>query len=157
VSGPSADPVREVRRIVLVVLVAVAAAAVAALLLGLRDPEGGRPAGAASDRPEVPATFREAGFVDGSVRLVAASGAASDAVRLGHVFSAAGAVWLVARCDRGTVTVRTGAVTSSRPCIGRPVGVTALAVGDAGGAGQLDVVATVSGAQRSAWGVALYR
>jgi hypothetical protein len=144
-----------VRRIFLVALAAAAAAGVVALLLSLRgasdDPEP-----AAVDGPAFPSGFREPGFVDGEVRLVADAAAGAGVRRLDHAFRPPGGeVWLVAQCDAGTVTVRTGAVTSSRPCTGDPVGVAAL--GGVAADDPLDVVVSVSATQQQPWGVALYR
>jgi hypothetical protein len=153
---PAVEQRREVRRIFLVALVAAAAAGVLALLLSLRGADDPQPAAAAVDGPAFPATFGEPGFVEGPVRLVADAAAGAGVRRLAHAFDVPGGpVWVVAQCDTGTVTVRTGAVSSGRPCTGAPVGVAALGGEVAGGA--LDVVVTVSAAQDQPWGVAVYR
>ena len=151
------ESAREVRRILVVALLAVLVAAPIAVVLVLRGTDGGStPASAEVDL--FATTIREQGFVGEPVTLVDDAAAAATTTRLRHRFggSGSGTAWLVARCDTGSITVQAGALSSSRQCTGKPVGVAALGA-DADTEDALDVVATVSRPQRSAWGVAVYR
>lgn len=150
------ESVQEVRRIFLVVLAAVALAAAAAYVLLLRDDGADDAVNRAAASRLFPVTFREAGFVGRPVHRIDTA-EVEGTTKLGDTFSGgASTLWLVARCDSGSVTVQVGSLSSSRRCTGQAVGVAALDSSTAT-EGRLDVIATVSRPQRSAWGVAVYR
>ena len=65
---------------------------------------------------------------------------------------ARGTVYVVARCQVGTVRVALGGLSSSQSCTGRPVGLVALNLTQ-----PAELTATVTAAQSSRWGVAIYR
>jgi hypothetical protein len=154
-SRPADDPSQEVRRIILVALLAVLVAAPIALVLMLRDTESADLPAAASVQL-FDSSFRETGFVAHSVKLDDDLTAAASTTRLRHDFGGGETAWVVARCDTGSVTVQVGALSSSRDCTGKPIGVAALDASTATD-GPLEVVATVSEPQGSTWGVAVYR
>lgn len=151
---PVDESAREVRRIVVAALLAVLVAAPIATVLVLRGADdGGTPA---ADAELFPSSFREPGFVAETVSLGDSATVAAGTAQLRHEFEGTATAWIIARCDAGSITVQVGSVSSSRQCTGRSVGL--VAVGAETGAGpSLDVVATVSRPQRSAWGVAVYR
>jgi hypothetical protein len=146
---------REVRRILVVALLAVLVAAPVAAVLVLRSGDSEGQSAAARTRL-FPASFRETGFVAEPVSLLDAVDTAGTRTELRHEFAGADTAWVVARCDTGSITVQTGAVSSSRECTGEPVGL-AVFRGTRLTDRPLDVVATVSNPQRSSWGVAVYR
>jgi len=63
-----------------------------------------------------------------------------------------GTVYVVARCQVGTVRVVLAGLTSSQPCTGKPVGLVALNLTQ-----PAELTATVTAAQHASWGVAIYR
>jgi hypothetical protein len=152
---PVADSAREVRRILVAALLAVLVAAPVATVLVLRG-TGDAGVQPVSEAHLFASTYREPGFVEKTVDLVDDTDAPAATTRLHHGFGGTGTAWLVARCDTGSITVQAGALSSSRQCTGKPVGVAALGA-TAASDGSLDVVATVSGPQQSRWGVAVYR
>jgi hypothetical protein len=157
--GVTAEPAeasaREVRRILVAALLAVLVAAPIATVLVLRGTGSGSTPAAAEVDLFAP-TFREVGFVAEAVTLVDDASVVATTTHLRHAFGGSGTAWLVARCDTGSITVQAGALSSSRQCTGKPVGVAAIGPStDAEAA--LEVVARVSRPQRSAWGVAVYR
>lgn len=146
----ASDSARSLRRLLVLLLVAALAAAGGALALALLD----RPADV-PPRPSIFApTFRDPTFVDGTIRLVSSRDAAPSTRALTNALTlpAKGTVYLVARCDRGIVTVRAGSLSSSRPCTGQAIGVLALQMGRTA-----KLTATVDATQTTRWGVALYR
>jgi len=154
VDRPAVDEARGVRRLlaVLVVLALAAAGAAFALTQLLDTPDRGSTAGST---PSIfPASFRQAGFITGAARLVRSFDGSSTVRRVtGGIDLAPGtAAHVVVRCDHGTIRVAMGAATTSQKCSGRPDGVIALRVDH-----RVPLVATVNAAQRSRWGVAVYR
>jgi hypothetical protein len=154
VTDEAAGSARGLRRLLVVLLIAAAAAAGAALGLALtpRDDSSTTP----STRPPslFAPTFRDSTFLAGTAHLVASRDADAATRRLVDALALPtdGTAYVVARCDRGKVTVTAGALTSSRPCTGAPVGVIALQMGS-----PATLTASVSATQSARWGVAVYR
>ncbi|HET7529465.1 MAG TPA: hypothetical protein VFJ98_00745 [Mycobacteriales bacterium] len=148
------EEIRGVRRIFLVALAAALVAAAVTLSLELaRQPASTAGSPAASSL--LPQTFRQPGFADGTLhrqRQVTLPGTVlRRTLQVGE--PAGSVVYVVARCDRGTVTVRLGGLTSSQRCTGRPVGLVRLTL-SADGVG-LDV--SVDQPQLSSWATGIYR
>ena len=130
-------------------LVLVLAAAVGGYVLS----RPGESAPAPKVQPSLfPAQFAESGFVDGHVALVTSYDAAATARRATGPITVRGTAFVVARCDRGTIRVEVGGLTSSRACTGAAAGVVAVQLARAE-----TLVATVTTPQRGSWGVAVYQ
>ena len=144
------DVTRGPRRLLALLLILALVAAAGALALSLRD----RSPEKAELPPLFASTFSDATFLTGKAHLTASRDAPAGSRRLpdGIALSTGGTAYVVARCDSGKVTVRAGALTSSRPCTGRPVGVVALQMGS-----RAQLTATVSEPQSQRWGIAIYR
>jgi len=112
--------------------------------------------GAGSAKPRLPALFparfSETGFLEGEASLVSSYDAAATARRTTGSVEIKGAAYVVARCSVGTIRIAVGALTSSQPCTGDPVGVVALQL-----SAPTTLIATVTAPQTSRWGVAIYR
>jgi hypothetical protein len=155
--GPSAQvdadaaEIRGVRRIFLVALAVALLAAGVALAVELTHHRG---AGAQSAAAPLPFSFSQPGFVDHPLRRVQATGVAASGRRsFLQVAPSSPALYVIARCDTGRVTVTTDTLTSAQPCTGKPVGVVALAEVRR----PTRLVVTVNLPQRVGWAVGIYR
>ena len=139
------DPTRGVRRLLLVGLLLALAGAGAALGIFLAR-------GSPSTTPSIfPAHFAESGFLSGSARLDRPYAAGPGETRVTGQLSPGRTSYLVALCDHGGMVVTAGSLTTSQPCIGKPVGVIALQVPRTE-----TVTATVTDPQIHNWGLAIY-
>ena len=142
---------RGVRRIFLVALAAAVVAA--AVTFSLELTQG--PTASEGPTRTLPATFRQPGFSDGTLhRRQQVTVPAAEQRYLWRTSLPAGTeVYLVATCDRGTLTVQLGALTSSQRCSGRPIGLARLALAARGSR----IEATVDRAQPRDWALGIYR
>jgi len=145
----SDDPARGVRRLLVVLLVLAVAAAGGAFALSQR----GDSSPSRSPQPRLFADeFSQTGFLSGTASLISSYDAAAAARTARGTVKTRGTVYVVARCQAGTVRVVLGGLSSSQPCTGAPVGLVALNLTQ-----PAQLVATVTAAQRTRWGVAIYR
>jgi hypothetical protein len=147
------DPARAVRRIAIVALTAVAIAAGVALALGLHH-VGPQPV--ANRTPSIfPATLTDRGFFDGRARLVSARTrpASTSAVAIDLTVPVGTTVYVVGRCDAGSLHLVVEGTRSDGACSAGPVGVMALEVTRP----STHITAAVSARQHSWWGLAIYR
>lgn len=143
---------RGVRRIFIVALAAAIVAAAVTFTVELTQ-HAATPASPASTL--LPAIFRQPGFSEGTLhrrRQVAVPAGVQRYVLRTNV-PAGTEVYLVATCDRGTVTVRLGALTSSQRCSGRPIGLARLAIATR----DARIEATVDRPQTRDWALGIYR
>ena len=147
-----ASPLRQVRRIFGVGLAVAAAAAAGAFTLALSS-EPAEPA--VGPVTIFPAEFVEKGFAPGTLRRIASAQEKSSVTSLSQPLdvNGHGTAWIVAKCDTGKVKVRVGGLESSQRCTGGLVGIVALHAARA----PLRINATLTTAQRNAWGIAVYR
>jgi hypothetical protein len=154
-SEGEADPAQSVRRLLVVALTAALVAGAGALALSLLVKVPSVSADAATPPRLFPARFTQAGFVSHPVRYGAQAAAGANRRGLtGRLPTLrANTVWLVVRCDRGTLDLQIGPATSRVACTGALAGAVALHVT----APTLAVRASVSERQSRFWGVAVYR
>ena len=139
------DPTRGVRRLLLVGLLFALAGAGAALGIFLTR-------SSPSTAPSIfPAHFSESGFLSGSARLDRSYDGTPGETRVTGQLTTGGTSYIVALCDHGGMVVTAGSLTTSQPCIGRPVGVIALQVPRTE-----TITATVTDPQIHNWGFAIY-
>ena len=142
------DPAHGLRVLLAGLLVLALLGGVGALVLSARGSSAKK-----APRPALfTARFSEPGFLSGEARLVTSYDAAASSRELTGSVDVRGPVYVVARCATGTVRVAVGALTSTRPCTGSPVGIVALNI-----AQRATLTATVNSSQSSRWGVAIYR
>lgn len=139
------DPTLGLRRLLLVALLLAIAGAGTALGVFLTR-------SSPSTKPSIfPSRFTESGFLSGSARLDRSYDAGSGQTRVAGSLTPGKTSYLVALCDHGGMVVTAGSLTTSQPCIGRPVGVIALQAPHAE-----TVTATVTARQVHSWGLAIY-
>ena len=150
-AAEAAAQVQSVRRVFLLALALALLAGAVALVVELAS----HPSSSTADSSLLPTVFRQAGFADGALHLrQQATVPSSDRRHELHTTEGEGSVvYVVARCDRGRVTVRLGGLTSAAACTGRPVGLVRLTLAPGGAA----LVVTVDRPQRDDWAFGLYR
>ena len=143
------DPARGLRRLLALLVLLALVAAGGAFALSQRGSGGS----AKAPPPALfPSRFSETGFLSGSAALVSSYDAAAGSRRRTATVTARGNVYLVVLCRTGTMQIAVGSITSSSPCTGSPRGVLALNLTQ-----DVTVTATVSSAQSTRWGIAIYR
>jgi hypothetical protein len=152
VAGDIDGDVRRVRRIFLVALAAAIVAAAVTFAFELADNTSTSDLATTS---LLPATLRLPGFADGALHRDQQFTVPMAARRYAFRTSEApgSVVYVVARCDRGNLTVRLGGLTSAERCTGRPVGLVRLTLAALGAR----LEATVSRPQKADWSVGIFR
>jgi hypothetical protein len=144
----SDDPARGVRRLLVVLLVLAIAAGGGAFALSQRGESS-----PASPQPRLfVGEFFQKGFMSRPATLVSSYAADAAARTARGTVKTRGTVYVVARCQVGTVRVVLAGLSSSQPCTGHPVGLVALNITQPG-----ELTAPVTTSQSARWGVAIYR